>query len=263
MEEISNKIPNNASKIVRAGLNIAGGAIPFVGGALSAASAAWSEHEQEKINEFLKYRQQMQENEIKEQMRTIGEIVQKIDSLGRDVSERIKSKEFQSLVQKCLRDWSEINTEQKREYVRNILTNAACTDISDDDVIRLFIDWIHQYSDFHFQVIACIYKNSNGISRGKIWGQIGKKNVREDSAEADLYKLLIRDLSTGGIIRQYRQTDYYGHFIKTHKPTQKKNSENKTMESAFDMYKQYVLTELGQQFVHYAMSEISTKIEHQ
>lgn len=45
--------------------------------------------------------------------------------------------------------------------------------------------------------------NSNGISRGSKWKKIGKGEAREDSAEADLYKLLFRDLSTGGIIRQH------------------------------------------------------------
>ncbi|UQY80227.1 hypothetical protein HAV_00417 [Candidatus Hepatincola sp. Av] len=40
-----------------------------------------------------------------------------------------------------------------------------------------------------------------------IWQNLGKKEVREDSADADLFKLIIRDLSTGGIIRQYRPTD--------------------------------------------------------
>ena len=37
----------NLAKIGRAGLNIAGGAIPFVGGLFAAAAGAWSEAEQE------------------------------------------------------------------------------------------------------------------------------------------------------------------------------------------------------------------------
>lgn len=39
------------NRAFRAGLNIAGGMIPFLGGALSAAASAWSEHEREKVNE--------------------------------------------------------------------------------------------------------------------------------------------------------------------------------------------------------------------
>jgi hypothetical protein len=40
---------------VRALLNAAGGAIPFVGGLLSAASAAWSEQEQAKVNRVFEH----------------------------------------------------------------------------------------------------------------------------------------------------------------------------------------------------------------
>lgn len=254
---------NNASKIARAALNVAAGAIPFVGGALSAGAAAWSEYEQEQVNKFLEYRQKMLEKEAAEQLKAIREIMQRLNQLNHDVSERLKSSEFQSLVDKCLRNWPDINSTTKREYIRNILVNAAATSISSDHVVRLFIDWINQYSELHFQVIACIYRHSNGISRGEIWDEIGKEKAREDSAEADLYKLLIRDLSTGGIIRQYRQTDYYGRFIQTPQRKSKAHDSSRTMESAFDRSKQYVLTELGQQFVHYAMEEVSIKIGHQ
>ena len=79
-------------------------------------------------------------------------------------------------------------------------------------MVRLFIDWISQYSEMHFRVIGAIY-NSDGISRGEVWRKIGRGGVREDSADADLYKLLFRDLSTGGIIRQHRDVDYHGNFI--------------------------------------------------
>ena len=87
-------------------------------------------------------------------------------------------------------------------YIRNILSNAAASQLSSDDVVRMYIDWINDYSEMHFQVIGAIY-NSGGIIRGAIWKKIGKGPVREDSADADLYKLLFRDLSTGGVIRQH------------------------------------------------------------
>lgn len=251
----------NFPKITRGILNIAAGAVPFVGGALAATSAAWSEREQDRVNEFLKYRQQIFEKELAEQLETINEIMQRLAKIKQDVSERIKSAEFQGLVEKCFRNWSDINSKAKREFIRNILVNAAAsTEASPDEVVRLFIEWINQYSELHFQVISCIYRHQDGISRGHIWQKIGKDFVREDAAEADLYKLLIRDLSTGGIIRQHRPTDYHGNFIK---PSNKRpKSPSRTLKSAFDTSEQYVLTELGQRFVHYAMSDVSTKIEH-
>ena len=123
----------------------------------------------------------------------------------------------------------------------------------------MFIDWIGQYSELHFRVIGAIY-NSNGISRGAVWQKIGKGNVREDSADADLYKLLFRDLSAGGVVRQHRETDYYGNFVA--KPTGKKSpgSGSNVLKSAFDEEEQYELTELGKQFVHYAMTELTQRI---
>ncbi len=234
----------------------------IINNVLSAIEPSWKESNyEEKVNEFLKYRQQMLENDIKEQFKTIQEIMQRLCDLDRDVSDRIKSNQFQSLVQRCFRDWSGINSESKREYIRNMLVNAASSGVSNDEVVRLFIDWINLYSELHFQVINCIYRNSKGISRGQIWQELGKNIPREDSADADLYKLLIRDLSTGSIIRQHRQTNHSGQFISTSKS--KSRTKLSTHESAFDFTKKYVLTDLGEQFVHYAMSEASIKIEHQ
>ena len=145
-------------------------------------------------------------------------------------------------------------------YIRNILANAAASQVSSDDVVRLYIDWINQYSEMHFQVIGAIY-NSNGITRGEIWTKIGKDPAREDSADADLYKPLFRDLSTGGIIRQHRETDYYGNFIAKPPERRPAGSGPKPPVSAFDEKEGYDLTELGQQFIHYAMSDLPLRIK--
>jgi hypothetical protein len=145
--------------------------------------------------------------------------------------------------------------------LRNILAHAADASITSDDVVRMFLQWVHVYSEFHFVVIAAIY-NDKGVTRARIWEKVGKEEVREDSAEADLFKLLIRDLSTGGIIRQNREKDYHGNFLR--KPAQRRRtgaSSSTTMESAFEDTKGYELTELGQQFVHYAMTDLPLRIE--
>ena len=204
----------------------------------------------------------MLQDELKEKEDTIIEIMARLDLQDEAISERISSTQYQSLVKKTFREWSGAESEDKRVYIRNILSNAAASQVSSDDVVRMYIDWINQYSELHFHVIGAIY-NSDGITRGEIWRKIGKSSVREDSADADLYKLLIRDLSTGGIIRQHREVDAYGNFIP--KPTQRrpKGSGPKPPVSAFDESEGYDLTELGQQFVHYAMSELPLKIEFQ
>ena len=91
--------------------------------------------------------------------------------------------------------------------------------------------------------------------------KLAKTKFEKIHPEADLFRLLIRDLSTGGIIRQHRETDYGGNFLR--KPAQRKRKGTPkltTMESAFEDTKGYELTELGRQFVHYAMTELPLRI---
>lgn len=248
-------------KIGRGAMQVAAGAVPFVGGLFSAVAGAWSEAEQEKVNRFFQHWVKMLEDELKEKEQTIIEILARLDIQDEQIQERVESKEYQSLLRKTFREWSGAESEDKREYIRNILSNAAASKVSSDDVVRLFIDWLRIYSELHFRVIAAVY-NSAGITRGKIWRKIGKGKVREDSADADLYKLLFRDLSTGGIVRQHRERDYYGNFIQKRPENKSRRAGPKPMKSAFDEEDQYELTELGQQFVHYAMTDLPVRIEY-
>lgn len=161
---------------------------------------------------------------------------------------------------KAFRDWAGAESEEKRAFIRNILTNAADKTLTSDDVVRVFLQWIESYSELHFAVISSIY-NDSGVTRARIWEKVGKEEVREDSAEADMFKMLIRDLSTGQIIRQHRDKDYAGNFLR--KPAQKRRKGSPaptTVESAFEDSKGYELTELGQQFVHYAMTDLPIRI---
>ena len=255
------KLPDGAksAKIARGALQVVGGAVPFAGGILSAIAGAWSESEQERVNRFFEHWVRMLQDEIKEKEQTILEIMARLDLQDEEIAERVESKEFQSLLKKTFREWAGAESEEKRVYIRNILSNAAAARFTSDDVVRLFIDWVDQYSEMHFQVIGAIY-NSNGITRGSIWTKIGRGQVREDSADADLYKLLFRDLSTGGIIRQHREVDYYGNFIPKQAQHRSKGSGQKPPVSAFDTNEGYELTELGQQFVHYAMTDLPPRI---
>lgn len=251
-----------SAKAIRGALQIASGAVPVVGGILSALAGAWSEREQAKVNRFFEQWVRMLEDEIREKEATVIEVMSRLNLQDEKIAARVESKEFQSLVKKTFRDWAGVESEDKRVLIRNILANAASSSLSSDDVVRMFIDWIAQYSELHFQVIGAIY-NTGGITRGDIWRKIGKGHVREDSADADLYKLLFRDLSTGSVIRQHRETDYYGNFVS--KPAAKRSASGtaKTLTSAFDDEDQYVLTELGQQFVHYAMTDLPPRIAYE
>ena len=254
---------SRSAKIVRGALQVVGGAIPFAGGLLSAAAGAWSEEEQRKVNEFLRAWMKMLQDELQEKQETILEITARLDLHDEAIVKRISSEQYQSLVKKTFRNWAGTESIKKRELVRNILANAAASKVCSDDVVKLFLDWLQIYSEFHFSVIGEIYRHANGVTRGAIWRNLGRERLREDSADADLYKLLIRDLSMGGIIRQHRETDYYGNYVKKPAGSKSKGAGNATMVSAFDEQEQYVLTELGKQFVHYAMTDLPLKIQYQ
>lgn len=255
--------PKIFPQVARGAMQVAGGVIPFAGGFLSAIASAWSEKEQERVNSFFSQWMRMLEDEIREKERTVIEIMARIDIQDEAIAKRIESSEFQKLVKKSFRDWACVESEEKRIFIRNILSNAASTAMASDDVVRLFLEWISLYSELHFKVIGAIY-NTHGISRGQIWKKIGRERTREDSADADLYKLLIRDLSTGGIIRQHRDVDYHGAFVAKSTTTKKtQHGGNKTLTSAFDEVDLYELTELGKQFVHYAMNELVSRITYE
>lgn len=143
----------------RAMINALGGAVPFVGGLLSAGAGYWSEKEQEEVTNLLRQWIQMLEDELREKGKTIAEVVARIDMHEEKVKQRVESPEYQALLKKAFRNWSSVDTEYKRQRLRNILANAASAQTASDDVVRLFIDWINLYSDFHFEVIGEIYRS--------------------------------------------------------------------------------------------------------
>jgi hypothetical protein len=234
------------------------GAVPGVGGAIAGIAGIWSEQEQEDFNRIFKAWLKLQEDEIREIGITIMEVMARVDQNDEDVRRRMESPEYLRLIKKCFRDWSAAESEEKRRLIRNLLSNAAATKICSDDIISMFITWIDLYSESHFAVIREVYK-SPGTTRQQIWASIRGQAGREDSADADLFKLLIHDLSTGHVIRQHREKDYYGNFIKA-TPRKRQAGGSQAMTSAFDDEKSYELTELGKQFVHYTMNEIVPRL---
>jgi hypothetical protein len=144
-----------------------------------------------------------------------------------------------------------------------VLTNAAGTRICSDDVIRIFIDWIRMYSEVHFAIMRQVYKEPES-TRYDIWVSLyGEDTPREDSSQTDLYRYLIRELNTGGVIRQPRQTNAAGAFLRKRPRRVRPGGASSTMKSSFDDQEPYVLTELGKEFVHYTMNEVVARIEGQ
>jgi hypothetical protein len=232
-------------------------AIPWIGSVIGASAALHAEAEQGRINSLMYRWLEEHQSAFKRLETTVSQMVQRMEEIGTQVDERLQDEHFLGLVRSGFRIWDEATTEEKREFVRRTLTNAAGTKLCSDDVIRLFLQWIDQYNELHFRVIRIVHA-SPGSTRADIWDELHGDQVREDSAEADLFKLMINDLSLGHVLRQRRETTVDGQFIKPRAAHRRTRSP--VLKSAFADDKPYELTELGSQFVHYAMNELVLRL---
>ena len=233
--------------------------IPWVGGVLSAAAALDAEAEQGRVNEL--HREWLEEHRRKlgELAEDLNEIMRRVEQIGPDAEARLESDPYLGVVRKGFRVWDSADTREKREYIRRLISNAAGTTLCGDDVVRLFLEWISYYHEIHFAVVRIVYKTP-GSTRADIWGHLYGGRVREDSAEADLFRLVIHDLSTGRVIRQHRETTRDGAFVRKPRPHVPKGHASPLMKSSFDDIEEYELTELGRQFVHYVMTDVVPRI---
>lgn len=233
--------------------------IPWIDSFLGAVAGLSGEINQDKTNELLRLWLQEHEGKIKELWATLQEIFTRLDNFGEEVQQRIESPEYLALVRSTFSIWDNADTEEKRQMAKRLIMNAGASTLCTDDLVRLFIKWIDDYHESHFTVIKEIYHHP-GVTRGQVWDSNHDIRPREDSAEADLFRYLIRDLSVGGVIRQQKEVDGYGRFMKTQHHVNR-GLGSTTMESAFEDTKPYVLTALGEQFVHYVLNEVAPQIE--
>jgi len=257
--EIAKLTPTARKRLIEKFLLAALGSIPWVGGFISTMASLKMESADIKADDMRTQWLKEHQRKIELLANTLNDIAERFDKLGEQIDERLQSEEYLNLVRRAFRIWDQADTDEKREYVANLVTNASGTRLCSDDIVRLFIDWLNTYHEAHFAVIREIYKNP-GSTRYDIWMEIYGQIPREDSAEADLYKLLIRDLSTGGVIRQERETTLDGKFLRKH-PRRDRGPAPQSMESAFEDKKPYVLTALGKQFVHYTMTDVLRRLE--
>lgn len=257
--ELTKATPTISQRIIEKFILAVLGSIPWVGGFISAAASYKTEAGGIRLNNLQNKWIEEHARKIENLKLTIEEIIKRFENLGSEIESRIQSEEYLDVVRRAFRAWDRADTDEKRKYVGNLVSNAAGTRLCSDDVLRLFIDWLDSYHESHFAVIREIYQNPS-TSRFLIWDSIYGELPREDSAEADLFRLLIRDLSTGGVIRQERETNQHGQFLRKKTP-RRKGTLSPTVESAFEDKKPYVLTELGRQFVHYTMTEVVPRID--
>ncbi|HET9285267.1 MAG TPA: hypothetical protein VFR24_25220 [Candidatus Angelobacter sp.] len=263
--DLASATPSRRKRIFEAIAIAALGGIPWVGGVIAAASVAAdkikSGEETAEKDSLLREWLQEHQKRLVALRATLDEMACRLEGFGEAMEERIISEDYLTLVRKTFREWDEADTKEKRRLLVNLITNAAGKRLVSDDIVRLFLDWIDTYHESHFAVIREIYrKGDTPPTRYDIWVAIyGEPVPRDSSGEADLFRMLIRDLSTGGVIRQPRETDYQGQFLKKRIGGPRRASSS-TMESAFEDTKQYVLTELGSRFVHYTMTELVKQI---
>jgi len=260
-EEIAKTTASTRRRLMEKFTLAALGSIPWVGGFISAAASIRTEERGLRKDNLQTQWLEEHTKKIEKLGSALADVTARFESLGEKIDERIQSEEYLGLVRHAFATWDRAQTDEKRRYVGNLVANAAGTRMCSDDVVRLFIDWLDLYHEVHFAVIREIYKNP-GATRYDIWMAINEQTVREDSAEADLFKLMIRELSTGGVIRQVRDTTVDGEFLRR-RPTGRRGPAPTTMESAFEDTKPYALTDLGKQFVHYTMDEVVTRLGNQ
>jgi hypothetical protein len=235
------------------------GSVPWVGALMGASAALHAEAEQGKINEIIRLWCEEHNARIEAMSQTIAGMVERMEQIGPNAHERVQEEGYLELVRYGFRIWDEASTGEKRERVRRVLTNAAGTKLCSDDVVRVFLDWIRKYDEIHFRVVKCIHKRP-GSTRADAWKEFYGEEVREDSAEADLFSLVFRDLSLGGVIRQHRDTTPDGQFLARPRSATRGQRRSPLLESRFEEKKPYELTELGTQFIHYAMNEIVPRV---
>lgn len=259
--ELAETLQSKRQRIFMMILGAALGAIPWIGNFLSGAVNFKSAEDQVKTNKL--YEEWLAEHARKmaELRETLTIVLKRLDEFPVEINARLQSEEYLGIVRKAFRLWDTSDTVDKKEIIRKLITNAGAYELVSDDIIRLFLDWIDTYHEIHFAVIKEIYQSA-AITRHGIWTKLNGASVREDSMEADVFKMLIRDLSMGGVIRQHRETTAWGEYVKK-TPVKRKSTlpnSKSTYKSAFDNEEYYELTQLGKQFVHYTMNEVVTRV---
>lgn len=234
--------------------------ISWVGMMISTKSALEGDKEQNSSNELYEEWLKVHKVKIEDLMISLDEVAGRLESIPEAYESRIESEEYLTLVRRAFRSWDNAETKEKRQYIVNLISNSASTNICPDDLIRLYNDWLDSYHEIHFKIIRAVYQNP-GITRLGIWQTVSDTIPQDNSSEADLFRKLIRDLNMGGVIRNHREVTYNGQFKKQVTRGKSKSSSG-TMESAFENTKQLELSEMGSEFVHYTMNEVVKRIEN-
>jgi hypothetical protein len=139
--------------------------------------------------------------------------------------------------------------------IRRLLSHAAEMPDPDYNLFNLFFDWLSRYNELHFRFIRSL-KEQGTATKLQIWEGMGGSRVRDDSAEADVFGCLFKDLNLGHIVRKAGGRDSSGRRVRA--KAVKRNSPY--LKSVLDDIDPQELTAVGELFTHYAMSELTPKL---
>lgn len=251
--ELARVSASDRRRIAEAFILAALGSIPWVGGFIGAAATYMAELHEAKGDTL--HAQWLEEHARKIAMlvRSLQDIERHFESLEGQVDDRIQSDHYLALVRRAFRVWDRADSDEKRAYIANLVSNAASSRLCSDDVLQRFIDWLDDHDELHFAVIREVH-NAPGITRFLLWDAIRGPLPAEDSAEAELFRLQIRDLTQAGVmaVAQGREQRLPARVPRRHGVA--------VGESAFEERQPYELTVLGRQFVHYTMTNAVARL---
>jgi hypothetical protein len=228
-----------------------------IGGGIGAATGIISDKKQAETNKLLAACAKEMRESLEELRGTVMQVIVSIKASEDQFVSRVEDPRYQELIRKAFTGWSRGQSDEKREMIRRLLAHAAEVPDPDYDLFKLFFDWLQRYNELHFRVIRAM-KEANRPTRLQIWELMGGSRIRDDSAEADVFKCLILDLTFGHVIRQAKEKAAGGQLLKkARKPTR---NASPYMKSAIDDKDEYELTAVGQLFIHYTMEELIQKL---
>src|SRR5262245_16598538 len=110
-----------AEKFILAAL----GSIPWVGGFMSAAADYKFDGPDRRADDRRTQWLEQHAKKIDQLRQAIDDILKRFEAIGPQVDERIQTDEYLALVRRAFRAWDKADTEQKRQYVGNVVANAA------------------------------------------------------------------------------------------------------------------------------------------
>jgi hypothetical protein len=184
------------------------------------------------------------------------QVLVRLDPNDERARTRVESPQYQGLVRFAFHNWRWGEEAEKRELIQNILYSAAVDPLPNDDLFKLFLQWVSRYTLLHFRVIR-VLKDHPGATRLQIWQAMGGQPIRDDAAEADVFASLIRELSIiAHLIRQQRTFDRRTGRAHKREPTRKREA-SRFMVSSTDSREPNELTAAGVLFVRNAMGAMA------